>query len=118
MLGLRGGSPLPKIRISTVEPATAIGDIITGSLLIASKCNPKILSFMLARIPDPLCLKFNRIALLSYVAMTLASCATKEPPQLIADPGATRETALPWNEQQKWEVGGAAAEQLNTQGRR
>jgi hypothetical protein len=73
---------------------------------------------MLARNPDPLCVKFIRIALLSYVAMTLASCVTREPPPLIADPGATRETALPWNEQQKWEKGGPAAEQLNTQGRR
>jgi hypothetical protein len=73
---------------------------------------------MLARIPDPACVKFIRIALLSYVAMTLASCATREPPPLIADPGAIRETALPWNEQQKWEVGGGQAEQINTAGRR
>ena len=73
---------------------------------------------MLARIPDPACVKFIRIALLSYVAMTLASCATREPPPLIADPGAARETALPWNEQQKWERSGGQAEQLNTAGRR
>jgi hypothetical protein len=51
------------------------------------------------------------------MATALASCATKEPPPLIADPGATRETALPWNEQQKWERDGSAAG-LNTAGRR
>ena len=118
MLVLRSGSFVGKIRISSVEPAAAIGDIITGSLAFASKCNPEILSFMLARNPDPLCVKFIRIALLTYAAMTLASCATREPPPLIADPNSTRETALPWNEQQKWEKGGAAADTLNTQGRR
>jgi hypothetical protein len=72
---------------------------------------------MLARIPDPTCLKLIRIALVFCVATALASCATKEPPPLIADPGATRETALPWNEQQKWERDGSAAG-LNTEGRR
>jgi hypothetical protein len=57
-----------------------------------------------------------RIALLCCVMIALASCATKEPPPLIADPGA-RETSLPWNEQQKWERDGSAAG-LNTAGRR
>jgi hypothetical protein len=55
--------------------------------------------------------------MLFCVATALASCATKEPPPLIADPGATRETALPWNEQQKWEKDGSMAG-LNTEGRR
>src|SRR2546430_15546069 len=32
MLVLRQGTPIGKICISSVEPATAIGDIITGSL--------------------------------------------------------------------------------------
>lgn len=72
---------------------------------------------MLARIPDPTGVKLIRIALLSCVAVALASCATKEPAPLIADPGASRETALPWNEQQKWEKDGSAAG-LNTAGRR
>ena len=118
MLVWRSGSFVGKIRISSVEPAAAIGDIITGSLALRVQCNPEILSFMLARISDPACVRFIRIALLSYVAMALASCATREPAPLIADPSGTRETALPWNEQQKWEKGGPAAEQLNTQGRR
>jgi hypothetical protein len=72
---------------------------------------------MLAQIPDPICVKLIRIALLFSVAIALASCVTKEPPPLIADPGATRETSLPWNEQQKWEKDGSAAG-LNTAGRR
>jgi hypothetical protein len=71
---------------------------------------------MLARIPDPTCVKPIRIALLFCVATALASCATREPPPLIADPG-TRETALPWNEQQKWERDGSASG-LNMEGRR
>ena len=70
---------------------------------------------MLARITDP-CFKLIRFALLFCVATALASCATKEP-QLIADPGGARETALPWNEQQKWERDGSAVG-LNTEGRR
>jgi hypothetical protein len=32
MLVLRGGSLIGKIRVSSVEPATAIGDIISSSL--------------------------------------------------------------------------------------
>jgi hypothetical protein len=58
-----------------------------------------------------------RIALLFCVATALASCVTKQPPPLIADPGGTRESALPWNEQQKWERDGSASG-LNTEGRR
>jgi hypothetical protein len=48
--------------------------------------------------------------------IALTSCATKEPP-LIADPNAARDSALPWNEQEKWERDGSAAG-LNTAGRR
>jgi hypothetical protein len=72
---------------------------------------------MLARIPDFTRFTLIKIALLFCVATALPSCVTKEPPPLIADPGATRETALPWNEQQKWERDGSAAG-LNTEGRR
>jgi hypothetical protein len=32
MIVLRGGTPIGRIRVSSVEPATAIGDIITSSL--------------------------------------------------------------------------------------
>jgi hypothetical protein len=71
---------------------------------------------MLARIPDVTRLNLMRISLLFLTMTALASCVTKEPPPLIADPNA-RETALPWNEQQKWERDGSAAG-LNTAGRR
>lgn len=40
MLVLRGGSFIGKIRISSVEPATAIGDIITGSLARGVQVQP------------------------------------------------------------------------------
>jgi hypothetical protein len=49
-------------------------------------------------------------------AFALISCATKEPGPLIDDPNAKKETALPWNEQQKWEREGEAAA-LNQQRR-
>ena len=49
------------------------------------------------------------IVLLTCVAATLTSCASKEPPPLISDPTAANETALPWNQQQKWEREGQAA---------
>lgn len=40
MLVLRGGSFIGKIRISSVEPATSIGDIITSSLLRGIQVQP------------------------------------------------------------------------------
>ena len=40
MLVLRGGTPIGKIRISSVEPATAIGDIITSSLARGVQVQP------------------------------------------------------------------------------
>jgi hypothetical protein len=40
MLVLRGGSFIGKIRISSVEPATAIGDIITSSLVRGVQVQP------------------------------------------------------------------------------
>jgi myosin heavy subunit len=40
MLVLRGGTPIGKIRISSVEPSTAIGDIITSSLARGVQVQP------------------------------------------------------------------------------
>jgi hypothetical protein len=71
---------------------------------------------MLARISDFARFRFLRTVSLLCLASALASCAKEQPP-LIADPAGTRETALPWNEQQKWERDGSAAG-LNTAGRR
>ena len=42
-------------------------------------------------------------------SLTLTSCASKDPAPLIADPSGQHETALPWNQQQKWEREGEAA---------
>ena len=47
-------------------------------------------------------------AALALVALGATSCATKNTEPLINDPSAKNETALPWNEQQKWEREGAA----------
>ena len=40
MLVFRGGSIIGKIRVSSVEPATAIGDIITSSLARGVQVQP------------------------------------------------------------------------------
>jgi hypothetical protein len=40
MLVLRGGTLIGKIRVSSVEPATAIGDIITNSLARGVQVQP------------------------------------------------------------------------------
>jgi len=50
----------------------------------------------------------RRAVLLACCSLALASCATKDT-ALIPDPDAKKETALPWNEQQKWEREGEAA---------
>jgi hypothetical protein len=71
---------------------------------------------MLATIRDFSGYRLVRCVLVLVAATALASCASKEPGPLIADPGATRETALPWNEQQKWEREGQGA-MLNQQRR-
>ena len=82
-----------------------------------SKCNLEILWFMLARIFSRTLPNALGMALLACVAVVLTSCATKNSAPLIADPNAvTRETAMPWNEQQKWEREGEAA-MLNQQRR-
>jgi hypothetical protein len=38
----------------------------------------------------------------------LSSCATNKETALIDDPDSRKDTALPWNEQQKWEREGEA----------
>jgi len=43
--------------------------------------------------------------LLCASAITLASCATqRDPPRLVSDPDERRESAIPWNQQEKWEI--------------
>jgi hypothetical protein len=68
---------------------------------------------MLATIRNRIHLKIVALALL---ALSLSSCATKKDTAFIRDPADKKETALPWNEQQKWEREGEAAN-LNQQRR-
>ena len=51
----------------------------------------------------------GKVAALALLALGFASCATNKETALIVDPDAKKETALPWNEQQKWEREGEAA---------
>jgi len=56
-------------------------------------------------------------ALLFATVITLASCATqKEPPRLVDDPDEHRESAIPWNKQEKWEIAPDAAAGLGPTG--
>jgi hypothetical protein len=70
---------------------------------------------MLATIRDRIHLKLALFALFA-LSSVFTSCATKKETAFIQDPNAKKETALPWNEQQKWEREGAAAA-LNEQRR-
>jgi len=54
-------------------------------------------------------IRFQIAGLAMLACLALTSCASKDPGPLIADPSATHETALPWNQQEKWEREGQAA---------
>ena len=60
---------------------------------------------MLARIRNSISFRAANVALLALAAGALASCASKkEQVQLVNDPSVSgRESALPWNQQEKWE---------------
>jgi hypothetical protein len=70
---------------------------------------------MLATIRNQTFSRFALRLLAGSCGLALISCVTKEPAALINDPN-SKETALPWNEQQKWEREGEAAA-LNQQRR-
>ena len=72
---------------------------------------------MLATIRKRISFRIATLALFATLALSfLSSCATKKDTALITDPNDKKETALPWNEQQKWEREGEAAN-LNQQRR-
>jgi len=71
---------------------------------------------MLAIILNRISFRIATLALFATLALSLTSCATKKDTALITDPNDKKETALPWNEQQKWEREGQAAA-LNQQRR-
>jgi hypothetical protein len=62
-----------------------------------------------------------RVALLVVVVAAFTSCATKQEVALVNDPSASgRESALPWNQQEKWEGQGqfgGMADRFNQGGR-
>ena len=67
---------------------------------------------------------FRAVHFLVFGALlaSLASCAQKEQVALVNDPSTTgRESALPWNQQQKWEgqgqFGGMAERMQGSRGR-
>lgn len=62
---------------------------------------------MAAAITSRIRFQIAGLAMLAFLALT--SCASKDPAPLIADPSGQHETALPWNQQQKWEREGEAA---------
>jgi hypothetical protein len=64
---------------------------------------------MLAVILNRIRFRAALVLLVACGAATFTSCVSKPPPPLISDPTAANETALPWNEQQKWEREGQAA---------
>ena len=71
---------------------------------------------MLAQIRNSRCFRAINLALVVGAAFSLASCATKQEPQLVST-GAEPESALPWNKQEKWENTGqlgAMADRLQT----
>jgi hypothetical protein len=56
-------------------------------------------------------------ALLLVTAIVLVSCATqKDPPRLVSDPDERRDSAIPWNRQEKWEIAPDAAAGLGPTG--
>jgi hypothetical protein len=71
---------------------------------------------MLATIRSRINVKIAALALVAGLALGFSSCATKKDTAFIRDPSDKKETALPWNEQQKWEREGEAAS-LNQQRR-
>ena len=57
---------------------------------------------MLAQIRNSRSFRVINLALLVGAGLSLASCATKQEPELVSA-GSERESALPWNRQEKWE---------------
>lgn len=55
----------------------------------------------------------SSLLLLAGLTVLVVGCASqKEPPRLVNDPTAKPESSLPWNKQEKWEVGGGIPSQL------
>lgn len=61
---------------------------------------------MLARVRKSFPRRLRASVLLACAALAFTSCATKREPVLVSDGTDGRESALPWNQQQKWENAG------------
>ncbi|MDQ6914145.1 MAG: hypothetical protein M3119_03015 [Verrucomicrobiota bacterium] len=75
---------------------------------------------MLETIRNSAASRATKVLLLGSAVLTLASCATKQEPELVSS-GTGRESTLPWNKQEKWENSGqfgAMAEQMEQGGSR
>ena len=84
MLVLRRGAFIGKIRVSSVEPATAIGDIITNSLARGVQVQPgDIVDLCWHKFVILVASESINFVLFVVAAFALASCATKEQPQLV-----------------------------------
>ncbi len=60
-----------------------------------------------------------RALLALALGATFVSCAsTKEPAPLVSDPSGGRESAIPWNKQEKWEQQGQLSQFQEEQNRR
>ena len=54
-----------------------------------------------------------RLFFLLVLLSTFCACATqKDPPRLVSDPEGKAESTLPWNKQERWEVGGGLPSQM------
>ena len=57
--------------------------------------------------------KFAVGVLLLYSIVLMISCASeKPPPALVGDPNDHPESTIPWNRQEKWEIGAGIPSQL------
>ncbi|HEX8281731.1 MAG TPA: hypothetical protein VF551_10150 [Chthoniobacterales bacterium] len=64
---------------------------------------------MLEQVRNSRWFRFTSLLLLTTGVGLLTSCASKRPPPLISDGTTGAESALPWNQQQKWEGQGQFA---------
>src|SRR5467141_2840674 len=89
-----------KFAFHRLNPRPLLAILWETAWRVAFRCNPVIPLFMLARIPK----RTIPALLLLAGCMALVACATEKPrPALVDDPDSKKESAIPWNKQEKWE---------------